>query len=102
MNSTKKLASQWFIEKPDGSTHSAASWLLRQWKLPIPEIPNANAILPQRDWFVNSVGTTMVRIKPLPSEIKLVDPIATYREQLAQFASATEAAFENPEIMLQC
>jgi len=63
--SWKKLASQWFTEKPDSSTHSAAGWLLRQWKLPIPEIPNANAIVPQRDWFVDHAFNIVDRLKAL-------------------------------------
>ena len=98
--SWRKLASRWFIEKSDSTTHSAASWLLRQWNLPTPELPNANAIMPQRDWFVNSIGSTMVRIKPQPLVIKLVDPIEKYREDLAKFASATQAELEDTNLLI--
>jgi len=82
--SWRKLASQWFTEKPDSSTHSAAGWLLRQWKLPIPEIPNANAIVPQRDWFINSVGSTMVRIKPVSNELIVKNSIEIFRQNLLE------------------
>lgn len=59
-------ASEWFVDQKDTSTHSAAGWLLRKWKLPLPEIPKPHEVTPQRDWFVNSVGATMLRIRPEP------------------------------------
>jgi len=39
---------------------------LRQWKFDLPEIHKQNEIMPERDWFVNSVGSTMLRIRPVP------------------------------------
>ncbi len=69
----KTLATQWFIEKGDTSTHSAAGWLLRQWKFSILEISKQNEIVPQRDWFVNSVGSTMLRIRPELKKGKTLD-----------------------------
>lgn len=76
--SWKSLASQWFVEHGDTSTHSAAGWLLRQWKLPFPEIPNPHEITPQRDWFVvKTNGATMLRIRaepPAPADV-IPDPV---------------------------
>jgi len=91
----KNLASEWFVEKGDTSTHSAASWLLRQWKLPMPEIPKQNEIRPQRDWFVNSVGSTMLRIRPVPPDFH--DPIEGYRQQLEGLENVAVSEMEIPE-----
>jgi len=96
--SWRKHASQWFTEKPDSSTHSAAGWLLRQWKLPIPEIPNANAIVPHRDWFVNSVGSTMVRIKGKTLDEYWVANCEVTRGQFEKFVKDDKVAVsEKPE-----
>jgi len=90
----KSLASQWFVEKADTSTHSAAGWLLRQWQVPLPEIPKPGEIIPERDWFVNSVGSTMLRIRPVAAASSaLPDPVQKHRDSLAN--QATE--LENPE-----
>jgi formylglycine-generating enzyme required for sulfatase activity len=62
--SWKDLASKWFVGKSDTSTHSASGWLLRQWKLPLPEIAKPNEIVSGRDWFVNLAGVTMLRMHP--------------------------------------
>ena len=49
---------------PDGGTHAAAGWTLRQWKAPLPDLPSGPTPTPGRDWFVNQCGLTMVRIRP--------------------------------------
>lgn len=78
------LLEKWF-SLPDGSTHSAVSWLFRKWELPEPKLPDANQILPGRNWFVNSQGTTMVLISPPPPERRVIpDPIERFRKELAE------------------
>jgi len=48
---------------PGGGTHSAAGWALRQWQAtPLPALPTGDKIPADRDWFVNSLGMTLVRI----------------------------------------
>lgn len=94
----KTLASEWFVEKGDTSTHSAASWLLRQWKFDLPYIPKQNEIMSQRDWFVNSVGSTMLRIRPVPSDVNLANPIEKDRQQLKGLANGA-LEMENPKTL---
>ena len=93
----KTLATQWYVEKGDTSTHGAASWLLRQWRFSLPEISKQNEIMPQRDWFVNSVGSTMLRIRPVPRDVNLVDPIELYRQQLIYLENVSASEMEMPE-----
>ena len=62
--SWKSLASQWFVEHGDTSTHSAAGWMLRQWREPIPEVHNQDKLIPERNWYVNTVGMTMLQMAP--------------------------------------
>lgn len=86
-----QLASGWFVEHGDSSTHSAASWLLRRWQLPQPEIADQHEIREDRDWFVNSTGMKMLRIHPSELEpfpepvVELSDPREAYRQQLTKW-----------------
>ena len=79
----QSLASRWFIEKGDTTTHSATGWLLRRWGIAEPKAPERDKIVPQRDWFVNSVGATMLKIRSnSTAPVNLVDPLETFRMQL--------------------
>lgn len=51
-----------YLHSPDGSTHSAAGWTLRCWKIELPTCEASSTPPPGRDWFVNRLGMTMVRI----------------------------------------
>jgi hypothetical protein len=62
-NRIAEVATRWY-ELPDSSTHSAAAWLMRQWELPEPSLPDANEIVDERNWFINSQGVTLVKITP--------------------------------------
>ena len=78
------LASRWFVEKADTSTHSAAGWLLRRWGFPEPKAPERDKIVSHRDWFVNSVGATMLKIRSnTTAAVNLMDPLEIFRKQLA-------------------
>ena len=94
LESWKQVASRWFAEHRDTSTHSAASWLMLQWKIPQPEVPDRDQMRPDRDWFVNSAGMTMLRIKP-KSEFWLARCEVT-RGQFEAFILDKEYKFERP------
>jgi formylglycine-generating enzyme required for sulfatase activity len=53
---------KWYKEDADPGTHSAAGWTLRQWQVPLPEIPASPEPVNGRQWYVNSMGMTMLRI----------------------------------------
>ena len=84
-----ELATTWY-SLPDSSTHSASSWLMRQWELPEPTLPDAEQMVDGRNWMQNSQGVTFVRITPPAVELKpLPDPLEQVRQTLSQLESAT-------------
>ncbi|HQX50585.1 MAG TPA: SUMF1/EgtB/PvdO family nonheme iron enzyme [Planctomycetaceae bacterium] len=56
------LASEWYLSHSDTSTHSAAAWLLRMWQVELPKTPTGPESQPEKKWFVNTVGMTMLEI----------------------------------------
>jgi formylglycine-generating enzyme required for sulfatase activity len=56
------LLSTLYIKAPDGATHSAAGWALRQWKRTLPVIEPSSRAPSYRGWFVNGQGMTMVEV----------------------------------------
>jgi serine/threonine protein kinase/formylglycine-generating enzyme required for sulfatase activity len=84
-----ELATQWYA-LPDSSTHSAVAWLMREWEIPEPNLPDAKQMVDGRNWFVNSQGVTFVRITPRAVEPKpLPDPLDKVRQALSQMENAT-------------
>ncbi|MCE2801837.1 MAG: formylglycine-generating enzyme family protein, partial [Planctomycetaceae bacterium] len=84
-----ELATKWY-SLPDSSTHSAVAWLMRQWEIPEPTLPDAKQIVDGRNWFVNSQGVTLVRITPSPVVTKLLsDPLEQVRQALTEMENAT-------------
>jgi formylglycine-generating enzyme required for sulfatase activity len=51
-----------WTEAPDGGTHSAAGWALRQWKITPPTPPRSRQPAAGKHWFVNSLGMTMIEL----------------------------------------
>lgn len=49
---------------PDAGTHSAADWALRQWSTPVPALDKAHRPAPDREWFINQSGMTMIGLAP--------------------------------------
>ncbi len=97
--SWKDLASKWFVGKSDTSTHSASGWLLRQWNMPIPEIPKPNEIFSGRDWFVNSSGATMLKIRSREVDhSQLPDPLEIFRQDLASISQLSAEELDKPEV----
>jgi serine/threonine protein kinase len=97
------LASKWYLEQSDTSTHSAAAWLLSNWKLKLPDIPDSRQISERRDWFVNSVGATMLRMRPAPAALPdiIPDPVEKFRSQLIALEASTTAEDFNHETRMQ-
>jgi serine/threonine protein kinase/formylglycine-generating enzyme required for sulfatase activity len=53
---------RWYRDQPDGATHSAAGWALRQWNQPLPRLAATDHPPPGFEWQVNSVGMTMLLV----------------------------------------
>ncbi len=51
----------WFRSAPDAATHSAAGWALRMWNTQPPAVTPGRTVPDERNWYVNSVGMTMVQ-----------------------------------------
>lgn len=88
-----ELATKWY-SLPDSSTHSAVVWLMREWELPEPTLPDAKQLVDGRNWMQNSQGVTFVRITPPSVELKpLPDPLEEVRKTLSQL----ELEYATPE-----
>ncbi len=55
---------RWYKTASDGGTHSAAGWALRQWGVNPPALPASSQPSAGRQWVVNSLGMTLVKIDP--------------------------------------
>jgi len=62
LDAAARRLKRWYGEMPDSETHSAAGWALRRWHRSIPALDKSINI--DRDWQLNSVGMTMVKIPP--------------------------------------
>ncbi len=58
------VLSNWYENAKDTGTHGAAGWALRQWNLELPAIAPPRQPSEERDWHINSVGMTMLKIPP--------------------------------------
>ncbi len=59
----ENLLTDWYCTQPDGGTHSAAGWALRQWNGTEPPIDEAQLRGKERGWTVTEqTGLTMIRI----------------------------------------
>jgi serine/threonine protein kinase/formylglycine-generating enzyme required for sulfatase activity len=74
-NRIAELATKWY-SLPDSSTHSAVAWLMREWEIPEPALPDATQMVDGRNWFVNSQGVTFVRITPATQGIKNIPTLS--------------------------
>src|SRR5262249_34342563 len=64
MEALRTVVSEWYQTSPDNVTHSTADWALRQWKVDLPALATSSQPSESRDWFVNSLGMTMLKIRP--------------------------------------
>ena len=60
----KPVLTQWYETASDGGTHSAAGWALRQWGIEAPALPATSQPSEGRQWLVNSLGMTLLKINP--------------------------------------
>ena len=58
------LFTDWFQLAPDGVTHSAAGLPLLFWGLEISLVDSMKQVESTRDWYINSVGMTMMTVPP--------------------------------------
>jgi serine/threonine protein kinase len=100
-NGIAGLATNWY-SLPDSSTHSAVAWLMREWELPEPTLPDAKQEIDGRNWFVNSQGVTFVRITPHAVEPKTLPYWLASREvtrgEYEAFLNDTGYDGERPEV----
>jgi serine/threonine protein kinase/formylglycine-generating enzyme required for sulfatase activity len=57
------IMGKWYRAAADNITHSAAGWALRQWYVDLPALATSSDPVDSRDWFVNSLGMTMLKIR---------------------------------------
>ena len=60
----KPVLTQWYETASDGATHSAAGWALRQWGIEAPALSATSQPSEGRQWLVNSLGMTLLKINP--------------------------------------
>ena len=53
----------WFGSQPEAGSHSATRWTLRRWQpdIALPQLKRLD-VRDDRDWYVNNIGMTMLRI----------------------------------------
>ncbi len=60
----KPLLGEWFQSAPDNATHGAAGWALRQWQIELPRVSDPSQSSENHERFVNSLGMTLLKIRP--------------------------------------
>ena len=60
----KPVFAEWYTSAVDSGTHSAAGWAMRQWGVELPALPSTTQPSDGRNWFVNSLGMTLLKIAP--------------------------------------
>ena len=51
-----------YCRDPDGGTHSASDWALRQWKVELHDLAASTEPRDGFDWYVNQINMTLVRL----------------------------------------
>jgi len=82
----KPVLAQWYETASDGGTHSAAGWALRQWGIEAPAPSATSQPSEGRQWLVNSLGMTLLKINP--SEFVRKDQTPGAKEQTVQLTRA--------------
>jgi formylglycine-generating enzyme len=98
----QNLASEWYVEQSDATTHSAAGWLLRKWEISEPKLSGVEKAVSKRDWFVNSIGATMIKLRPgSTAAVSQLDPLEPYRRQLSELSKLNPSEFTKPNIRIR-
>ncbi len=58
----KPILFDWYSTAKDTGTHCAAAWAIRRWDLPQPELPPSRQLRENGNWYVNSLGMSMLKI----------------------------------------
>lgn len=84
-----------YVNDPDPGIHGSASWTLRRWGVPLPELPDSGQVVADGDrrWYVNGQGQSMVVVSNPPKfrskfgDIKINHrfAIATHEVTVAEF-----------------
>ena len=82
----KPVLTQWYETASDGVTHSAAGWALRQWGIEAPALPATSQPSEGRQWLVNSLGMTLLKINP--GEFVRKDQTPEAKDQTVQLTRA--------------
>ena len=82
----KPVLTHWYETAPDGGTHSAAGWALRQWGIEAPASPATSQPDEGRQWLVNSLGMTLLKINP--GEFVRKDQTVRAKDQRVQLTRA--------------
>ncbi len=56
------LLTHWHENAIESGTHGAAGWTLRKWNLPLPDIASTTAPVDEKNWHINGLGMTMLKI----------------------------------------
>ena len=60
----KPLLTQWYETASEGGTHSAAGWALRNWGIEVPALSATSQPTEGRQWLINSLGMTLLKVNP--------------------------------------
>lgn len=58
----RELLERWYLTVVDAGSHSASGWALRQWKLPLPEVPVTVPSESGHEWAHTEAGLVLVRV----------------------------------------
>ncbi len=83
----KHVLTQWYETASDGATHGAAGWALRTWGVDAPALPATSEPSEGRQWLVNSLGMTLLKINP-GVFVRINPPPAPAKEQTVQLTRA--------------
>jgi serine/threonine protein kinase len=91
-NRISESALGWY-SLPDSSTHCAVAWLMRQWEIPEPKLPDTDKGADGKNWFINPQGVTFVRIVPIRGatfpQRNLPNPLGRILRELSEMEKAT-------------
>ena len=60
----KPLLTQWYETASEGGTHSAAGWALPNWGIEVPALSATSQPTEGRQWLINSLGMTLLKVNP--------------------------------------
>jgi formylglycine-generating enzyme required for sulfatase activity len=90
---------QMYTQAPDGATHGAASYALTRWGEKLPPLPASTRVpSPDRNWFVNTQGMTMIEIPA--GSFRMGDPTGESHEKPFQVMLTRSFFISDREVTL--